>query len=117
MVRKKKTPAKSPPPAGESKRVTYRELRNTPGRVWERLAGDEPLMLVADGETKAIVIPVHDGDADAALEAYERGRALVAMRRIAAFAHKEGLDRTSLADINAMIREVRRELRGHEDAE
>jgi hypothetical protein len=48
---------------------------------------------------------------------WKRGRALVAMRRIAAFAHKEGLDRTSLADINAMIREVRRELRGHEDAE
>jgi hypothetical protein len=66
-------------PAPESDRVTYRELRNTPGRVWERLARNEVLTLVADGSTKALVIPVEDGNAGDALEAYRRGRAMMAI--------------------------------------
>jgi hypothetical protein len=36
---------KRPAPSGD--RVTYRDLRNTPGRVWERLASREILTLVA----------------------------------------------------------------------
>src|SRR5207237_10816382 len=63
-------------------RVTYRELRNTPGRVWERLSGDRPLTLYADGQAKALLIPIPDRDAAAAQEAYVRARAPSAVMRI-----------------------------------
>lgn len=96
----------------ESDRVTYRELRNTPGRVWERLAANTPLTLVADGEVKAIVIPITDGDPARALSAYRRGRALQAMREIQMEAQRNGTSKMALAEINAIIREVRHELRG-----
>ena len=106
------------PPVGTGgDRVTYRELRNTPGRVWERLAQDQPLTLVADGEAKAIVIPVQDGDVSGAMEAYRRGRALMALNRVQAHAREHGTNTMTLADINRVIREVRRERRSRHSGE
>jgi hypothetical protein len=97
--------------------VTYRELRNTPGRVWERLARDEPLTLVADGQAKALLIPIPDGDAASAHEAYLRGRALLAVRRIQDAAREAGTgERMTLDGINRVIREVRADLRGRTGA-
>jgi antitoxin (DNA-binding transcriptional repressor) of toxin-antitoxin stability system len=98
----------------ETGRVTYRDLRNTPGRVFERLAEDEPLTLVADGVPRALLIPISDGDVATARDAYVRGRALLALRRIQDRARREGTDRLTLGDINRMIREVRCE-RARED--
>ncbi|HSJ26519.1 MAG TPA: hypothetical protein VK929_17700 [Longimicrobiales bacterium] len=110
---RRQDPAAEPP---ETDRVTYRELRNTPGRVWERLANDEPLTLVADGQAKALLIPIPDGDAASAHEAYLRGRALLAVRRIQDAARSDAAGTMSLDDINRVIREVRRELRGTGDS-
>jgi serine/threonine-protein kinase RIO1 len=90
-------------------RVTYRELRNTPGRVWERLADDKPLTLVADGHARAILIPINDGDAAGAYDAYVRGRAMVAIREIQAEARRTGKDKMTLREINDVIRKVRSE--------
>ena len=95
--------------AVETDRITYRELRNTPGRVWERLADDTPLTLVADGEVKALVIPITDGDTRKALDAYSRGRAMIAMQDIQAEARRNGTSTMTLEEINTIIREVRRQ--------
>ena len=102
------------PPASD--RVTYRELRNAPGQVWERLANDQPLTLFAEGVPKALVIPIVDGDAATTLEAYRRGRALLAMNRIQAQARKNGTSKLTLDEINTLIRATRREL-AREDEE
>jgi hypothetical protein len=78
--------------------------------VWERLAQDQPLTLYAEGEAKALLIPIPDGDAAAAEEAYLRGRALLAVRRIQDAARLGGRDAMTLAEINRVIHAVRREL-------
>ena len=88
-------------------RITYRELRNTPGRVWERLANNELLTLVAEGSARAIVISVNDGNAQGAIEAYRRGRAMMAIAGIRKAARATGTARMTLADINAIIRDTR----------
>ena len=98
-------------PAPESDRVTYRELRNTPGRVWERLARREVLTLVADGSAKALVIPVEDGNAGDALEAYRRGRAMMAIASVRRAARENGASKLTLADVNEVIRKTRAERR------
>lgn len=99
---KKKTPA------GESDRVTYRELRNTPGRVWERLEADEPLALVADGRPRALLIPLVDGDVAAAYEAFIRGRAMLAASRIRRQAAAGRSGPMTLKDVNDLIARTRR---------
>jgi hypothetical protein len=113
----RRTPrSKAPPPSGGDDRISYRELRNTPGRVWERLAADEPLTLVADGEAKAVVIPVHGGDARSALEAYRRGRAMMAVRDIREAARAGGKGTLTLSEISEVVDGVRRERRAAERA-
>ena len=101
-------PKPAPLPAAKGDRLTHRELRNTPGCAWERLANEEPLTLVADGEVKALVIPITDGNADRALESYQRGRALMAMQDIQSGARQKGTSSMSLAEINAIVRSVRK---------
>ena len=95
-------------------RVTYRELRNTPGRVYERLAAGEPLTLMADGEAKAILIPVDNGDAAATLDAWRRGRALLALASLQADARRNGTSSMTMAEIDEEIRETRKERRMRE---
>jgi hypothetical protein len=69
------------------------------------------LTLVAGGEVKALLIPIPDGDAAAALEAYVRGRALLAVRRLQENARRTGRDAMTLQEINRVIRQVREERR------
>ena len=94
--------------------ITYRELRNTPGRVFERLAAGEPLSLVAEGEVQALMIPVDDGDVATALEAWNRGRALVALGRLQAKARAVGTDRLAMNDVTAEVTAARKERRKRE---
>ncbi len=94
--------------------ITYRDLRNTPGRVFERLAAGEALTLVADGTGKALLIPIEDGDTATALDAWRRGRALLALARLQADARRSGTSKLSLAEINAEVRAVRRARRARE---
>lgn len=91
--------------------VTYRDLRNTPGRVLERLGAGETLALVDEGETKAILIPVVDGDAATALEAWYRGRAWIALERLRVQARATGTDRMPMKDITADVASARKERR------
>src|SRR5476649_163643 len=107
--RTKSTQAALPAPKSESDRVTYRELRNTPGRVWERLAANQILTLVADGREQGIVITINDGNAQDALEAYRRGRAMMAIASIRRAARANGTSKMTLAEINDVIRETREE--------
>ncbi len=90
-----------------SKRVTYRELRNEPSRVFERLADGEPLELVSDGETKAVLIPVRDGDTAAALDAWHRGNALAKLSLLQAAARNAGTAAMALPEITAEIQAAR----------
>lgn len=87
-----------------SEPITYRELRNTPGRVFERLAEGETLSLVSEGTTKALLIPVEEGDATTALDAWRRGRALLALSRLQGEARREG---TAVLTQGAITREIR----------
>ncbi|MEO5903979.1 MAG: hypothetical protein ABIQ55_08210 [Gemmatimonadaceae bacterium] len=97
-----------------ARRITYRDIRNTPGKVFERLASGEPLELVADGETKAVLIPVDEGDATSTLDAWRRGRALLALARIQSDARRNGTSGLSLSDITAEIKATRKARRSRE---
>ncbi|MBK8246614.1 MAG: hypothetical protein IPK85_04330 [Gemmatimonadetes bacterium] len=94
--------------------VTYRELRNTPGRVLERLAEGEALSLVAEGEPKALLIPVIDGDLETAMDAWNRGRALLALARLQAAARVAGADELSMTEVIEEVAAVRKARRKRE---
>ena len=94
--------------------VTYRDLRNTPGRVFERLAAGEALPLVADGMARAVLIPVEDGDTTTVLDAWRRGRALLALARLQAGARRQGKVALTQRAISGEIVAARRARRARE---
>lgn len=87
--------------------VTYRELRNTPGKVFERLSAGEPLPFVAEGETKAILIPVEGGDVATALDAWRRGRAIIALGRLQEQARRLGTEHLSMGEVIEEVKSAR----------
>jgi len=97
-----------------SRRITYRDLRNTPAKVFERLAKGEPLELLSDGTTKAVLIPVEDDDPATALDAWRRGRALLALARIQSDSRRMGTSELGLPDITREIKSVRKNRRSRE---
>jgi antitoxin (DNA-binding transcriptional repressor) of toxin-antitoxin stability system len=94
-------------PKPRTDRVTYRDLRNTPSQVWERLANRELLTLVAGGEPRAILVPVVDGDVNGVYEAYVRGRSMLAAARLRRTARQSVASKMTLKDINELIRTTR----------
>lgn len=96
------------------KPVSYRDLRNTPGQVFERLAAGEPLALVSEGTTRALLIPVDEGDVATALDAWRRGRALLALARLQAGSRRAGNADLSLTDIASEVKAARRARRRRE---
>ena len=97
-----------------SKRITYRDLRNTPAKVFERLAKGEPLELLSDGTTKAVLIPVEDDDPATALDAWRRGRALLALARIQLDSRREATAELGMPDISREIKSARKSRRSRE---
>jgi antitoxin (DNA-binding transcriptional repressor) of toxin-antitoxin stability system len=96
--------------------ITYRDLRNTPGRVFERLGAGEPIPLMSEGEAKALLIPVEDGDVDTAIEAWRRGRAFIALSRLQQSARATGSAGLTLEDITAEVKAVRAARKKREQA-
>lgn len=90
--------------------LSYRDLRNTPGIVAERLADGRPVPLNIEGETRALVFPVRDGDDPAELaRELARVRFGILLRRAQAESVALGLDKLTMDDIDDLIAEVRAE--------
>lgn len=62
--------------------ITMRELRNTPGRLWEALASRDTVALVGDGAPRALLLEIPDGDLEGTLEVLRRTRAQLALSRL-----------------------------------
>lgn len=99
-----------------AKPITYRDLRNTPGQVFERLAAGEYLPVMSEGVAKGLLVPIEDGDVAAAIDAYRRGRALIALSRLQQASRARGTDKLTLADINGEVAATRRQRRRRERA-
>jgi antitoxin (DNA-binding transcriptional repressor) of toxin-antitoxin stability system len=96
------------------KSITYRDLRNTPRQVFERLAAGEPLSLMSEGEAKALLIPIEDGDVETAMEAWRRGRSFMALSRLQQAARASGAAGLGFDEIEAEVKAVRKARRKRE---
>ena len=86
--------------------VSTRELRNNPGEV-RKLVQKEDLVLTADGKPVAVMLGVDGDDFEEMTLVIRQVRAQLALARMRKKAAARGLDKMSLAEINAEIRAVR----------
>ncbi len=89
--------------------LSSRDLRNTPGALWEALESGASVALTANGKPKALVIGVGEDDFEETLRDLARLRLMRAVRAAQAEAARTGANQISEAEIEAEIQQVRRE--------
>jgi antitoxin (DNA-binding transcriptional repressor) of toxin-antitoxin stability system len=94
--------------------ITIRDLRANTARLRKDLQEDREIVLTANGRPFALMTPVGPDAVEEELLAIRRARAQAALGRIRAKAKAEGLGRTSMGEIEAIIANVRRERRAVE---
>ena len=88
--------------------VTVRDLRLTPGKVWELAKQERRIVLTANGRPMAILTGVDENSLEEDLDAIERAQALVALDRIHQNSLERGTDRISEREIDIEINSVRK---------
>lgn len=91
------------------KLVSFRDLRNTPGRVRTMLQ-DQDVVLTSNGNPIAIVMPV-SGDLEEALAVVRRVRAQAAVSRMRKQAAASGRSSMTAPEIEEEIQAARRQRR------
>jgi antitoxin (DNA-binding transcriptional repressor) of toxin-antitoxin stability system len=89
--------------------VSVRDLRTQPGEVWRKLAEQHQLVVTRNGKPFAILTETSSTEVDRDLQAIRRARFGRALDAIRTKAREQGLDKMTLEEINAVIRDVREE--------
>ena len=89
--------------------VPYRDLRNEPSALRKKLAREGELIVTVDNKPFAIMINLGDENVEDILLMVSRLRAQMAARAVRSQARREGRDKMTLKEINALIKKTRAE--------
>ena len=87
--------------------VSYRIIRNEPGKFEELLAREGTLILNKNGEPLAIILDVASESLESVVRLVSQVRAQMAVAEIRSIAQERRLDRLAPEEIEAEIRAVR----------
>ncbi|MBI5825752.1 MAG: type II toxin-antitoxin system Phd/YefM family antitoxin [Chloroflexi bacterium] len=87
--------------------VPYRDLRNEPSALRKKLASEGELVVTVDNKPFAVMINLDDENIHDILLMVSRLRAQMAARSIRSKARRDGLDKMTLKDVNAVIKKAR----------
>ena len=89
--------------------ITIRDLRSKTAKIRKDLQDDREIVVTANGRPFAVMTRVEPDGVEEEVQAIRRARAQAALSRIRAKAKADGLDRVSMDEIDAAIRETRRD--------
>jgi antitoxin (DNA-binding transcriptional repressor) of toxin-antitoxin stability system len=89
--------------------VPYRDLRNEPSALRKKLAREGELVVTVDNKPFAVMINLDDENVQDILLMVSRLRAQMAARSIRSQARRDGLDKMTLKDVNALVKKTRAE--------
>lgn len=89
--------------------ISIRDMRTRPGEVWQQLQQEGDLIVTSSGRPFALMISAEGEDVEELLMALRRTRAQLAVAKMRKHASTAGLERMSLDEINAEIRQARAE--------
>ena len=92
--------------------ITIRELRSNTAQLRKDLAAEREVVVTANGRPFAVMTRVEPDRVEEEILAIRRARARAALSRVRAKAKADGRDKMTMAQIDAIIAEVRRETRG-----
>ena len=88
--------------------VSVRDLRTKPASVWKDLSEARDLVLTNNGKPIALVTAVNEETLEDSLKLLRRLRAATGLAKIHSDSLAKGTDKTSLREINAAIKRVRK---------
>ena len=91
--------------------VTVRELRAESGKVWERIAAGEEIVVTRNGKPFALLLHTEPNEVEEALRVHRAARFGAVLDRIHAYVKERGLDRITEKEIEAEIAASRKERR------
>jgi len=91
--------------------VSVREFRNGMASVRKALKKEHEIVVTANGKPFAILAGVNEESFEGRLEAMRRARTHALIDRMQAMSRARGTDKTTMAEIDAVIARVRRERR------
>jgi hypothetical protein len=89
--------------------VPYRDLRNEPAAVRKKLANEGELVVTVDNKPFAVMINLGNENVQDILLMVSRLRAQMAARSIRSQSRRDGLDKMTLKEVNALIKKTRTE--------
>jgi len=88
--------------------VSVRDLRTRPASVWKDLNETKDLVLTNNGKPIALVTAVTEDTLEDSLKLMRRLRAAMALQKIHEGSLAKGKDRTTVNEINEVIKRVRK---------
>ena len=92
--------------------IPYRIFRNEPSALRKKLASEGELVITVNSKPFAIMINLDDENLEDILLMVSRIRAQMAARSIRSQARRDGLDKMTLKDVNAIIKKSRTDRKG-----
>jgi antitoxin (DNA-binding transcriptional repressor) of toxin-antitoxin stability system len=90
------------------KLVSVRDLRTKPTAIWKELSQSKEIVLTNNGKPIALVSSVTEDTLEDSLKLLRRLRAAAALEKIHQQSLAQGKDQTTLEEINAVIKRVRK---------
>lgn len=88
--------------------LSVRELRGNAARVWQELPVEREMVVTNNGRPVAILATVGESNVEESLAAIRSARAVSSVAQLQRQSIERGLDKLSQNEIEAEIREVRR---------
>jgi antitoxin (DNA-binding transcriptional repressor) of toxin-antitoxin stability system len=89
--------------------VSVRDLRGRSASIWRKLPKERYIVITSKGKPIAILTPTSSSELEESLSALRAARALQAVASMQMKAQEEGLDKTTLQEVNDIISKVRKE--------
>ena len=88
---------------------TVRDLRTQPRQIWEKLSEVHELIITNNGKPSALMIEIDDENMDDVLASVRQSMAMRATNKLRLASMKSGNSKMSEQEIEAEIKEVRKE--------
>lgn len=88
--------------------VSVRDLRGKSSSIWKKLQSEREMVITSNGKPIAVLSAVSENNLEETLMAIRRSVAVTSVNSLQEQAVRSGLDKTSPAEINNVIEEVRK---------
>ncbi|MCL2317276.1 MAG: hypothetical protein FWC46_09370 [Actinomycetia bacterium] len=96
--------------------MSVREFRQSTTTVWQALDEGDEIVLTNNGQPRALVVPVTGETLDEMVDGFVSARLGIAIRQMQEASVAAGTDTMTMEEIDAIIADVRREMRESAEA-